>query len=936
MGLLSCCSTVNAQQVYPPFVFSQIPQDYQLYARNDKNLATIPIIGTIQDKGWKAVAVSVYREGKLYGYQKVSVQVKNPEDSFSANTTIKSEKAEYNIFIYGFRSEKDSVLITKRINVVAGDFYVIYGDSNGNTQNVIDYYSTNKYIRTFGRYNHEAQRDYLPKDTAWSQNENYYLPRVGAWGTMLQELIADKYNIPVAIITGGGPGMNIDLLTDRQGTGVNPGGVYNSFGYRIKKSGLINNIKGFFIWHGVYELFSKPNPIEYDAKVKKLMGFFKQDFPNVAQYIHFQSAIVRFNLNGDAGASIRESQRMLASVFPKVIPYAVEGLAGYDGVHYTTVGYANCAKEILSIIEPIVYNKPQDSNVLSPNILKAFYVDDTHQKIKIVFQENQLMVAGKDTTVKINGQNTNLTLKKWFFQDGNFSKNIDIQEISTGTNSMVLSNQNGFNAKKLSYLPPFHGAYSEDFPIFIGPYIKNILGRKALSFHAVKIQESLAKPNNFLATSTVSQIKLTWNISQFPVNAQLIIERKLASEDNYKVVSTSKINISDFTDFNLINATNYNYQIKVVSDSSESVYAQVSAKTLEALGTPKLSATVLYNNRIQISCSTILGAETYTLSRRLKSVLSNSTLLNLSKGAVKSLTDSTLTPNQTYVYKVIATRGTNESTSDSIEVTTPALLSKPELSTTILYYNSLKLNWKPIVGAVSYQLERKIAAENYQKIALFDNKTVEFLENNLKENTAYAYRLKAFGDRTESVESEILSQTPAILSTPELTVETVTHDNVKLKWKAIPDANKYVLERQAAGEVTFQKIFETPNLLEFTDVKVKDNSIYNYRLKAFSGNSESNFAKIDLKTSMILSTFSEENSLFKLYPNPASEKLTISFAEPTSGNISFIDLLGKSIFEQNLLKQKSVEINVSAFKKGYYLVLVKTNQELYTQKIIIE
>lgn len=935
LGLFSFSSKISAQQVYSPFVFSQIPQDYQLYARNHKNLAIIPIEGKILEKGWKAVSISVYRENKIFGYQKVNVQAKNPEDSFSANLTIKAEKAEYSIFIYALKNDKDSVLITKRTNIVAGDFYVIYGDSNGNTQNVVDYYPTNKFIRTFGRYNHDMQNTYSPKDTTWSQNENYYLPRVGAWGTMLQEIIANKYNIPVCIITGGGPGMNIDFLLDRNGTGVNPGGVYNTFGYRIKKSGLINNIKGFFIWHGVYELFSKPNPTEYDEKVKKLMGYFKQDFPNVEQYIHFQSPLVRFNLNGAAGASIRESQRNLASIFPKVTPYAVEGLAGYDGVHYTLEGYTNCANEMLAIIEPLFYDKTQDANLLSPNILKAFYVDETHQRIKMVFQENQQIVAGQDTTVKINGQNTNLSLKKWFFQDGDFSKNIDIQEISTNTNAMILYNPKGYQAKKLSYLPPFHSDYAEDFQVFVGPYIKNILGKRALSFSAIKIQEPIAKPNKLSATSTVSQIKLTWNNPQFPLNGQLIVERKLEKETSYKVIKTFKSNSSEFIDVDLPNSTAYNYQIKVIADSSESEYAQVSSKTLEGLGKPKLSASIIYNNKIQVSSSTVLGAESYILYRRVKNSSSSASLLNFNSN-VKSLIDSNLAPNQTYVYKIITTRSPNELTSDSIEVTTPALLSKPELTFTILYFNSLKISWKPVLGAISYQLERKLTNENYTKIATFDSKVTEILDNNLKENTIYSYRLKAFGDKTESLASEIIGQTSAILPTPEISQDLITNESVRLKWKAIATANKYILERQAVGETTYQKIFETANLLEFTDTKLKDNSVYNYRLKAFSSNSESNFANINLKTLVILAVLSEENNLFKVFPNPTNEKLTISFIEPMTGNVSFIDLTGKLVFEQNLLKQKSVEINVSALKKGIYLVLVKTNQELYSQKVIIE
>ena len=936
IGLIPNYTKVNAQQVYPPFLFSQLPQDFQLYARNDNNIGVIPIVGTIQDKGWKSVSILVYRENKLFSYQKVKVQVNSQEDSFNANPTIKSEKAEYNIFIYASKNDKDSVLITSRKSVVAGDFYVIYGDSNGNTQSVIDYYSTNKYIRTFGRYNQEAQNDYLPKDTMWTINENYYLPKVGVWGTMLQELVTDKYNIPVCVITGGGPGMYIDLLADREGTGLNPGGVYNSLGYRIKKSGLINNIKGFFFWHGVYELFSKPNPIEYDAKLKKLMGYLEKDFPSVQQFIVFQSAMVRFGLNGNAGASIRESQRSLAYLFPKIIPYSVEGIEGYDGVHYTKQGYANIANEMLSIIEPIFYNKISNASFLSPNIQKIFYVDETHKQIKMVFQENQQIVLGKDTTVKSNGQNLNIAIKNNFFQDDNFTKPIDIQSISAMNNSVIILNSLPYSAKRLSYLPPFHKDYSSDFSIFVGPYVKNISRARALAFNGIKIQEPVIKPQILSATSTVNQMKMTWNLPQFPLNSQLIIERKSEKENDYQVIKTYKTPVLEYSDVSLSSSTTYNYQLKVISDSSESVYSQISIKTLEGLSKPKLSSTILYNNKVQISWGVVVGAEKYIISRRLKNSNQNVELLNLNNNTVKALTDSTLQPNQSYVYKIITTRSPNESTSDSIEVSTPALLSKPELSSIILYYNSLKITWKPIIGAVSYQLERKTGNEVYKKIANFDNKITEWIDKDLQENTNYSYRLKAFGDKTESLESEMSSQTPAILQTPEISQDITSYESIKLRWKAIPTANKYILERQAIGETVFQKIFETDNLLEYTDSKLKDNSSYSYRIKAFSNVSESNYSKIDVKTLVILSVSQEKNNIFKLFPNPANDKINVYFNEPVSGNLSLVDLTGRNIFEQNLFKQKSVVIDVYNVQKGIYFVLIKTNQELYSQKIIIE
>ena len=210
------------------------------------------------------------------------------------------------------------------------------------------------------------------------------------------------------------------------------------------------------------------------------------------------------------------------------------------------------------------------------------------------------------------------------------------------------------------------------------------------------------------------------------------------------------------------------------------------------------------------------------------------------------------------------------------------------------------------------------------------------IDKDLVENTTYSYRLKVLGDKTESLETVISVQTSAILITPELIAETITHDNIKLKWKSVTNATKYLLERQAQGEIAFQKVLESENLMEYLDANLKENTAYSYRLKAVSSISESGFRKIDLKTLAILSNQSEENMVFKVFPNPTNEQLTISFAEPISGDLCFVNLIGKTIFEHQITKQKSVEIDVSTFKKGIYLVVIRIDQELYSQKVIVD
>ena len=644
--------------------------------------------------------------------------------------------------------------------------------------------------------------------------------------------------------------------------------------------------------------------------------------------------MVRFSFT-EAGADIRESERNMASLFPKTTPFAAMGLKGSDGVHYSLEGYKKLAEELLQMLEPQFYGKQQNINAFSPNIQKIFYTDASHKTIKLTFQEGQNMVLGNDTTVQANGSNLNLTLKKYFYSDKNYSQNIDIQTITVNKNAILLQANNAINAKLISYLPPYHTQYASDFPVFVGPFIKNSLGERGLSFAGVKIQESLQIITNLASKSTTSEIKLTWNKPNIPSNAQIILERKSEKEIDFKKIIVLNNDVAEFQDAYLPSGTSFNYRLKILADSSESDYAQITANTLVALGKPSVKNTVLYNNKLQLNWTIPTGAEKFQVLWKQTSA-NLYTILTVSNSSNNLIFDG-LNPGEKYTFRIDAFRNsTNETSSDSVVVTMPSLLAKPELSSTVLFYNALKINWKSIFGVTSYTLEKKIGTGDFKQIALLDGKTTEWLEKDLKENTSYTYRLKALGDKTESLESTISATTSSVLTTPEITADQITHESVRLKWKAILNATKYVLERQVEGEATFTKILETNTLFEDIDIQLKSNQKYIYRLKAFSNVSESAYGLIEINTLTILANQNEENGVFTVFPNPAKEKLTISFSEPFTGDISIVDLLGRNFMEVKIMKQKSVKMDVSGLQKGVYFVIFKINESVFSRKILVE
>ena len=74
-----------------------------------------------------------------------------------------------------------------------------------------------------------------------------------------------------------------------------------------------------------------------------------------------------------------------------------------------------------------------------------------------------------------------------------------------------------------------------------------------------------------------------------------------------------------------------------------------------------------------------------------------------------------------------------------------------------------------------------------------------------------------------------------------------------------------------------------------------------------------------------------ESPAFSIFPNPSQSKFTISFADLSEKEITVSNYLGQ-VFLQFLCKSNHAELN--NLNKGIYLVSVKTEGQVFTEKII--
>lgn len=925
-------------QQYYSVIFNEIPQDFQFFPRNEQNLATLPASGVIELPDWSYMSAVVTRENVKWGYSRTNIVYKNNSTigTFSFKSiTIKAEAAEYECAFYACKG-KDSVLMTSRQHLVAGDFYVINGQSNATAFGVgnVPYLYTNKYIRTFGQFSNgiNPQR----QDTLWAAPDQR-APYVGAWGLHIQRLIIENHGIPTCFISGAVPGSFISNHLQRLEN--DPGSIetlYGSLLYRVRKAKAINDIKAFIWFHGEGDILS--SSLTYPRDFEQLYNYWKVDYPNVKQFMVFQSNI--HSIPSRTGGAIREFQRQTATLFPKIITYAVNGASGFDGAHHTREGYQQIGTEAFRILEPLYYKVKDSPNIHSPNIQKAYFTSKERNAITLEFESGQEMVNVADTTVKGKQSNTDIikSVKDYFYFDNNENITNTINSITPQNNKVTLRFDKPVTNNTICYLPASY--ITPEIPSFIGPCLKNKGGMRAFAFYNIKIESESAvsiipldAPVLVAKVNYYNETQLNW--AKIAKAQNYILERKTANQDYVTIATLDSSKIS-YIDKSLSAGSLYYYRIKAYNTQTESPYSITDISTPALLSNTLISTKLVAINQIRVNWTAVSNANSYQLDRKI----GTENFENIAKYPNSTLEylDKNVAYGTDYTYRITSYGNLTESLPSVSAISSPKVLDNPTIKATVVNKNAVNIAWKAVSKAKNFIVERKQANGKYAIITQPDSSVLTFSDVKLTENTNYTYRIKAYGTFTESVYDSVSIKTPDFLTSPVLTIsESVAQRTLTVKWNAISDANRYLLERQTGSDTTYQKVIDSSNILEFVENQIKQNQKYTYRLKVFNAVSESIYSSINITTSIILGVnIFEKDLLVRIFPNPSKGNMTIIFPETISGNLSLFDLKGAIVYDQTFTKLNQYYLTVNNLKSGVYILKIDSNRGIFIEKIVID
>ena len=216
-----------------------------------------------------------------------------------------------------------------------------------------------------------------------------------------------------------------------------------------------------------------------------------------------------------------------------------------------------------------------------------------------------------------------------------------------------------------------------------------------------------------------------------------------------------------------------------------------------------LSASDYGSGQIYLSWSPVSAATHYYVYR---STSYNGTYTVVTSVTSPWYTDSGLSMNTTYYYKVTAINNSGSSPNSVITSATTAYAypSIPTgLSANAQNSSRIYLSWNNTPNATSYRIYRSISGGSYSYIMAVSSS--DYTDTGLEPNTTYNYKILASNNYgSSSYSSEVSAKTAP--AAPNLTAVADGTTAINLSWNSVTGANTYILYSATSADGTYSNI----------------------------------------------------------------------------------------------------------------------------------
>ncbi len=374
----------------------------------------------------------------------------------------------------------------------------------------------------------------------------------------------------------------------------------------------------------------------------------------------------------------------------------------------------------------------------------------------------------------------------------------------------------------------------------------------------------LVSPGDLAASvKSATEIQLQWR--DVSGEASYRIERRMPSSGDWTQIGTTTISVTNFVDTAAQVGSVYEYRVLATNGTLASTPGEPVTIEFRVPAQPTLSASLISTSQIRLDWAAAARATDYRLLRRIGTDTAWSQIAAPSATTVHFL-NSSLSADTTYHYKLQALNslGVSED-SEVVTLTTPQIPPGiPSLYSPSADSTTVSLYWSAAARTETYRIERKNDTEEaWTVIATVPAPATQYLDQTVKFNTLYTYRLFAVNAAGESSASLLRQiQTPDLplpTAPTELSGEPLSGTQILLSWIDSANEGGYRVERRI-GEAAWAAIATVPtNSVSFLDTTAETGRYYNYRVVAFNERGETTSTEMNLQAtrtgSIVLDTF---------------------------------------------------------------------------------
>lgn len=337
-----------------------------------------------------------------------------------------------------------------------------------------------------------------------------------------------------------------------------------------------------------------------------------------------------------------------------------------------------------------------------------------------------------------------------------------------------------------------------------------------------------AAPTGLSASSvTNSSATLSWTASAGA--SSYTVDYKLTSSGTWTNAATAttstSVNVTGLTQGSL-----YDYRVKINCASGSTTYTSAQFTTLCNIAPTGLSTSSITNSSATLSWTASSGATSYDVDYK---ATSSGTWTNAATATTATSADiSGLNAGTQYDYRVRANCSSGSTSYTSAQFSTLCNVAPTGLSASSVTNSSVTLSWTASSGAVSYDVDYKLASSGTWTNAATATSSTSVNLSSLSTGVQYDYRVRAncsvgSTSYTSAQFTTLCSPAPSGLSANSVTTSSAT-----LSWSAMSGANNYDVDYKETSSGTWINIATATTSTSVGLTGLSYSTSYDYRVRA--------------------------------------------------------------------------------------------------------